>query len=1080
MNTSIPLLLALATVSGLAAPAEDFESPYRGRAANGDHVLGYWTFDSPETLRGLSRHAHAYRMQGAKLATGKSGKALESFPGYPLSTEKHAAVVPHHPALSPQGKFTIEMWIKPKPEFAPTLQAFLVDKKYVAHQDYQWTLSPANGQGQRRMRVNLGFGDDSASFTSQYADYPTNDWTHVAFTYDGAGRVTFFHNGALNGVDTQTQRGAIHPGRYELSIGDRRGSNYGGFPGYIDQVRICSGALEFRPLVAGFISERDTFIRMEEGAVASIRFSNLKRRTLENVSVRLALGEKTKSVSLPTAKPNTTNTVSINLDTRLRPGTYPLTVSLSHSGGEWKGSQSFPITIVPRGLPNRMPVVMWGLGSAAAILDEMNRVTDIGFTHCLGLQPDHHSIYQAGKPIPATRADRIAENKRMLNRALANDVRVIANLVPGRWARSLKDFQRRDRNGKPYGRHDVVGLYPQIQDFCENVGRSIVNTYGEFPAFDAAMIHTEVRGESQVSFTPIEVEAYRKASGREIPPEVRIKNGVEYRKLKDFPKDRIIADDNPILDYYRWFWADGDGWNHLHSAVHRGLNHRPDRKVWTFHDPAVRTTSVYGSGGSVDFLSQWTYSYPEPIRIGTATDELFTMTEGARNPQGVMKMTQIIWYRSQTAPITKPGRTNTAPQSAWEDKDPDAAYITIAPMHLREAFWTKLSRPIQGIMYHGWQSLVKGKVPYAYRFTHSQTQHELKRLIREVIKPLGPTLKQIPDRPSDVAYLQSFASQMFARRGTYGWNHRWNGDGYLVAQYAQLQPRIVYEQSILHDGLDRYKMLLLFDCDVLPKSVADRIKSFQERGGIVIGDENLAPGIKADITIQSFKRPKQADEAKKLLHERAAQLTGKLKGRYQRFAQSDNPEVITRARQFDETDYIFAINDHREFGDYVGQHGLLMEDGLPSRARIQINRKQGHVYDLRTGLAMATAEDGDGLAWPVHLGPAEGGLYMVTPKPIHGINLEAPEVARRTQKVKLSATVIDAQRHAIPAIIPIQLQIRDTTGRELEFSGHYGAKNGKVAVTIDIAPNDELGLWEITATELASRQSARHYLRITK
>ena len=32
---------------------------------------------------------------------------------------------------------------------------------------------------------------------------------------------------------------------------------------------------------------------------------------------------------------------------------------------------------------------------------------------------------------------------------------------------------------------------------------------------------------------------------------------------------------------------------------------------------------------------------------------------------------------------------------------PVLRFITIAPMHLREALWCKISRPIQGIMYHG-------------------------------------------------------------------------------------------------------------------------------------------------------------------------------------------------------------------------------------------------------------------------------------------------------------------------------------------------------------------------------------------
>ncbi len=87
------------------------------------------------------------------------------------------------------------------------------------------------------------------------------------------------------------------------------------------------------------------------------------------------------------------------------------------------------------------------------------------------------------------------------------------------------------------------------------------------------------------------------------------------------------------------------------------------------------------------------------------TDELFCMASGADPSPRVMKMTQLIWYRSQTAPAAAsvaPG----VPRAAWEVREPEAAFITIAPIHLREAFWAKIARPIQGIMYHGWESLV--------------------------------------------------------------------------------------------------------------------------------------------------------------------------------------------------------------------------------------------------------------------------------------------------------------------------------------------------------------------------------------
>ena len=77
-------------------------------------------------------------------------------------------------------------------------------------------------------------------------------------------------------------------------------------------------------------------------------------------------------------------------------------------------------------------------------------------------------------------------------------------------------------------------------------------------------------------------------------------------------------------------------------------------------------------------------------------------------------MTQVIWYRSQTAPQAKADDPPPAYRARWEREQPDAPVITIAPMHLREAFWTKIARPIDGIMYHGWQSLVPCDGPSSY------------------------------------------------------------------------------------------------------------------------------------------------------------------------------------------------------------------------------------------------------------------------------------------------------------------------------------------------------------------------------
>jgi hypothetical protein len=42
------------------------------------------------------------------------------------------------------------------------------------------------------------------------------------------------------------------------------------------------------------------------------------------------------------------------------------------------------------------------------------------------------------------------------------------------------------------------------------------------------------------------------------------------------------------------------------------------------------------------------------------------------------------------------------------------------------------------------------------------------------------------------------------------------------------------------------------------------------------------------------------------------------------------------------------VNDRREYGDYVGHHKLVMEDGLPTDAVLTL-RPPGHVYDLVAG-----------------------------------------------------------------------------------------------------------------------------------
>ena len=155
-------------------------------------------------------------------------------------------------------------------------------------------------------------------------------------------------------------------------------------------------------------------------------------------------------------------------------------------------------------------------------------------------------------------------------------------------------------------------------------------------------------------------------------------------------------------------------------------------------------------------------------------------------------------------------------------------------------------------MFHGAGSCWGKPGDKGYVTTNPDTKEMFKKVINGVVKPLGPTLKRIPDRPHEVAILESFASTIYAQRGTWGWSGRWISDAHLMLQWARLSPSVIYEEEIMRDGFGGIKVMCLVDCDVLTEGVLQKIQEFQNKGGIVIADENVSPKIVADISIRSI------------------------------------------------------------------------------------------------------------------------------------------------------------------------------------------------------------------------------------
>ncbi|MHB8997699.1 MAG: LamG domain-containing protein [Armatimonadota bacterium] len=1074
----ITLLFAVAApVAAAEADNQPWQQLYTGEQATGPNVIGLWQFLPGQETKDNSGRKHDLVLQGqARFANeGPFGAALESFPASTENDKAQGVLTKDADDLSPAGAFTLEAWFAAKPEMEQSANVFLLDKKLYnyakdlpqANWDYCLYM-PRSGVNKRRVMVSLGFGKDSAFVTGPEIDTTPGQWRHVAFTYDGAGLCRFFIDGKLMAKVPLEGRGAITPGTHPLTIGDRIGSVHTGFPGYVAQVRISNGIVPYFTggLTIGVGRGRSAFVRMEKNVTLSLVLGNDMTTPFTKGRAQVLFGNLKQEITLPDLASNEEFVIPVKVNTTLRPDDYSLKVSVSGvtAGRNLNVEKELPISIVARPLPNQMPVVMWGTG-------DLERLKSIGFTHDLRGLADEAKIWKAGAPTEAMSADQIENQGKLLDQMLKMGLSAAVYLHPGTWVtrdpeRKAK-YNRIDRTGAVREHANVCGNFREVKDYCYNVGASVAQTFGKFPALNASLVHSEVRDGSDLCFHDHDKALFREFAGFDIPAEVEGKNGLRYTRIKNFPTNRVIKDDDRILKFYTWFWKDGDGWNPLHSQVHRGLKSTGRKDLWTFFDPAVRVPDVWGSGGDVDMVSQWTYSYPDPIKIGQATDELFAMADGKPGQQ-VMKMTQIIWYRSGTAP--KPPE-DTSKWAEWEKAQPEAPFITIAPDHMREAFWSKISRPIRGIMYHGWQSLVDTGSKTGYVYTHPETQKVLTELTSTVVKPLGPTLLQVPDRKADVAMLESFSSQIFAGRGSYGWSNSWEADMHLILQWAHLQPKIVFDETVVRDGLSGYRVLVMPFCDVLTESVVKRIKEFQKAGGLVVADEYLCPAIIPDIVIPSYKRTGKPHADKAALQALMISLRKELDPFYSRYGDSQNADLVLRFRQYRDTDYVFALNDKRTYGDYVGQHGKVMEKGLPNAAPVSIQRKSGFIYDLVNHKAVAAKSAGKGQQFDVNLGPGDGRVFMVTSQPIAGVRLAAPAKAKRGAAVDLAVSVVDKAGKPLAAVVPVELTVRDPKGSSAEFSGYYAARDGKVSVRLDLAPNDPTGTWTVTAKELASGQS---------
>ncbi len=1001
-------------------------------------------------------------------------------------------------AFTPQGAFLFEAEFIPA---APDMSEYAARVEHMLWDDMGVFQGPkATNRGMQlqfhvlhgvwKPTLHVGYGDATAHLPGPEVALAGGETAKLSFLYGADGTVRW----KFNGVEKENRIGrigAIAPtaGKCPV-IGNRGVSLYHPFGGKIQRVSVEGRSpAPFAATIAG----RAAFVRGERDASLEVEVANLTGAAVDGVEATLEpLGESapvnSATHSLGLLPVGGTARFKIPVETRLTPGWRTMRLVLrgrAPDGGAVECANTLRVGIGPEA-PARLTALMWYAEAEPKI------IADYGFTHLL-----KNFRFHAG-PLPNVE---IAEAIGFLDEALVAGIRVLASfpfMTPPDAPEDL--FHRHSRSGEDR-KHGAKQrpCYEASNPEAVRYGREMAAAYAAalsfHPAFCGVLPCSELRDQSYPSF-PHEAARYKAETGRDVPAEIDWRNRFEATAAAERFPDGLVPEDDPVLSYYRWFWRGGDGWPGYIGAVADEFRARATHDgCFSYWDPAARCPPIWGSGGSVEMLDQWVYANPEPMNVAGPVEELFAMAAG-RPGQKVGIMTQLICYREQLAPKA----TALEHPPAWVVGRPDAEFPTIPPDSLQEATWSMLAKPVQAIMYHGWQTVFETGSTRGYTYTCRESEARLKSLLHGVVEPFGAILPKLGREPSRVAVFESFTTAAMGGPASWGWK----APAITYLQRARLDPRVIYEETILRDGLDGVRILHAPQARFLTPRIVAAIKDWQAKGGLLLADAECLPALKPDIVVPvvSFDPPPESDHseevnamesggagvaetqaatrrAKAAMLAQADDLRRELKGRYSPRVDSDTAEIVVYSRRWKDVDYVFAVNDRRTFGDYVGAWGKTMEKGLPHSGTVSVEDTAGAVkavYELSRGGEVAFSRDEGRCVVPVDFDTNDGRLLAFLPQRIARVETSAPESVGRGEVFEVAFRVLDETGALVNALLPVEIRLLDARGREID-GGWMAAEGGVCTARLATNLDDPDGGYRIECRDRASGFSVSRRLR---
>ena len=618
------------------------------------------------------------------------------------------------------------------------------------------------------------------------------------------------------------------------------------------------------------------------------------------------------------------------------------------------------------------------------------QTVDAGFNMLINGHGSNYSRYNAGQRAAANESRR--KFVEMMDRDGLDHVEQVklahCNAIKSDYAQLNKDGSKNPRSMD----FNIPACREEVRSICAFTAAALTN----LPAMVGVQTSSEVRDGSKPSWGPDYAAACRRDLGFDPPEEYTGQSAGGAAKRSDFPMSRVVGPDYPPLKYYVWFWKKGDGWNDYQDMCTDVFREVLGKDVFSFYDPVIRTPPLWGSGGAKCRVgSQWYYEEPEPYGISYVVSMQNAMARGTPGMR-VMTMLQGIAHRDRCAPAKR----KVENEPAWVADRPNATYITQMPDIVRESLWMLFSRKVDGIGVYAWNALFDasltgdekhfGKTTHGYQFTNPDTFKFIREDLLKAAVPLGPLLKAVPERAPEVAMLESHVSHLLGFGGSdSGWGSNY-GD---LAVAANLQPYVIYEEDIARDGIPpSVKVLLAPKCGAVLRTTFAAMESFQKNGGVIASDENFVPGILPDVLMPDYLLPRyqrafDAVEDRRRIRRGVKQLRAGLAWAYEPYGDSDNSDIVVHVRTYRAADYVFAVNDKRTFGDYVGQWKMVEEKGLPNEGTVSVRRHAGAVYDLVAHKSVPFANRGGKTEIPVSYTTTDGRILLVTPRPLAPLSI---------------------------------------------------------------------------------------------